>query len=67
MGLGMNNLLEEFEAEIIDLMNAYGKTAFLAGFDAGEEETYDGGKIICDDFYKEVTEKRYQAWVNEQS
>ena len=58
------HLLDEFEAEIIDLMNAYGKIAYLAGFHAGEEETYDGGKIICPDFYKEVTERCYQKWVD---
>jgi hypothetical protein len=41
------------------------KDAFLAGFDAGAEDTIDGGKIICDDFKKEVTEKAYREWKSE--
>lgn len=38
------------------------KSAFLAGFDAGADDAFEGGKIIDDDFYKEVTEAAYKEW-----
>ena len=38
------------------------KEAFLAGFDAGTEDTAEAGRIIDDDFYKEVTEGAYKEW-----
>jgi len=38
------------------------KEAFLAGFDAGSEDCIDGGRIIDDDFYIEVTEKAFKEW-----
>ena len=40
------------------------KKAFLAGFNAGEADA-EGGKIICPDFYKEVTDKAYLNWRRE--
>lgn len=39
------------------------KVAFLAGFDAGQEDAIDGGRIICDEYYREVTEAAYLEWV----
>ena len=41
---------------------ATARQAFMAGFDAGAEDASDGGKIICDDFKKEVTDKAYKEW-----
>jgi len=38
------------------------KEAFLAGWDAAYEDNVDGGYIICDKFYKKVTEKAYKKW-----
>lgn len=38
------------------------KDAFMAGFDAGALDTVDGGKIICEDYKREVTEKAYKEW-----
>jgi len=41
------------------------REAFIAGFDAGVDDTIDGGKIICDDLYREVTQKAYKQWRKE--
>lgn len=43
------------------------KQAFLAGFDAGTEDVVESGRIIDDDFYKEVTEQAYKEWCDEQT
>jgi len=42
------------------------KEAFMAGFDAGADDA-EGGKIICKDFYKEVTEEAYRKWTKNKS
>ena len=38
------------------------KAAFMAGFDAGSEYCFDGGRIICDAFYHEITEAAYKEF-----
>ena len=38
------------------------KKAFLAGFDAGADDAAESGKIICEVFYKEVTEAAYAEY-----
>jgi len=41
------------------------KEAFMAGFDAGAEDAHEAGKIICEDFKREVTEKAYADWIRD--
>ena len=50
----MNDLLEEFEAEIIDIVNAATKAAFIAGYKRGYS-TNDGPWDL----------KAYEAWVKD--
>jgi len=40
------------------------RKAFMAGFDAGVEDTFDRGMIICDDFKREVTERAWQDFAS---
>jgi len=54
--------IEELESGKCRFNCRTAKEAFLAGFDVGAEDAFDGGKIIDDDFYKEVTEEAYAAW-----
>ena len=60
------NTVNKLRQEIRDLKDGScrfncrtAKSAFMAGFDAGADDAVDSGKIIDDDFYREVTE---QAW-----
>ena len=41
------------------------KEAFLAGFDAGADDTEDAGKIIDADYYIEVTEQAFKDWCDQ--
>ena len=54
--------LNKWQAEKIERLLAEVRVAFMAGFDAGAEDTVDGGRIICEDFKREVTEKAYEEW-----
>ncbi len=55
----MNDLTEEFETEIIDLMNAYGKEAFHAGFIKGGIHAITKRRISTVGELKAA----YQEWV----
>ena len=38
------------------------KLAFLAGFDAGSLDAFEGGEIIDPSYYEEVTEEAFREW-----
>ena len=40
------------------------KDTFMAGFKAGADDCADSGRIICDDFFKEVTEAEWKRYID---
>ena len=63
--MSTNDLMEEFEAEVIDLLNAATKEAFIAGYKQGwyeiDPETFKDDL----DFNLGNLERVYQEWVKD--
>ena len=54
--------LRSYSVKYVEGLLKENKAAFLAGFGAGAEDA-EGGRIIDEDFYREVTEEAYKEYL----